>query len=77
MENKDKILSRLDGILVLLLSLLKENDSIPKLSTLFYQLKNVGLSNEEISRVSGKTPAQVAKISYEFKRPVKKADKKK
>jgi len=66
-DNNDKMLSRLDGILILLL-LLKENDSPLKMPILFHQLKSVGFTNEEIANISGKTSDQVAKIAYEFKR---------
>lgn len=71
MKNEDKIITRLDAILILLLSLLKETESFPGLSTIFYQLKSVGFTNEEIAAISGKNTSQVAKIAYEFKRPKK------
>lgn len=69
MEDNKKIISRLDTIIVLLLYMLKENDSFPKLSAIFYQLKKIGLENEEIANIFEKTTSQVAKIAYEFKRP--------
>ena len=71
MKEENKIISRLDTIIILLLSMLKESNNFPKLSVIFHQLKNAGLTNEEIGTIFDKNPSQVAKIAYEFKRPNK------
>ena len=77
LENNKKITSRLDTIIVLLLAVLKDKDTFPKLSAIFFQLKKIGLSNEEIAIIFDKTSSQVAKLSYEFKRPLKNNSKEK
>jgi hypothetical protein len=76
MEDK-KIVSRLDAITILILSILKENKTLPPLPSLFYQLKKVGISNEEIANIFDKKPDQVAKTAYEYKRPAKEKGTKK
>lgn len=77
MEDNKKIISRLDTIITLLVLILKKDDSLPKLSVLFYRLKKVGLTNQEISDIFGQTPSKVAKTAYEFKRAKTKRGRKK
>ena len=75
MEDNKKIISRLDSIIILLLFVLQGKEMSPKLPAIFNQLKKVGLTNEEIADIFNKTPSQVAKTAYEFKRPTKKSIK--
>ncbi len=71
MEDNKKIVNRLDAIIVLLLYSLRGNENFPKLSEVFYQMKKIGLSNEEIASIFDKNALQIAKVAYEFKRPAK------
>ncbi len=71
MEENKKITSRLDAIIFLMFCMLKDKESLPKLTELFYQMKQMGLTNEELGNIFGRTPDQIAKAAYEFKRPVK------
>lgn len=71
MDENKKIIGRLDAIIVLLLAGLKDSNSLPALSELFHKLKKLGFSNEEIASLSDRTPEQVAKTAYEFKRSKK------
>ena len=68
MEENNRITTTLDALIFLIYSLLQDGEKSPKLSFLFHQLKEIGLTNEELSKIFGKTPDQIAKTAYEFKR---------
>lgn len=75
MSEENKIISRLDALILLVLYSLKESDNLPKSSELIYKLKQIGMSNENLANILGKSQEQIAKLAYEFKRPSKSKSK--
>lgn len=71
-KDKDRLVRRIDAALALFLLIIEGKETKLELPTLFCRFKKLGFTNKDIAKITGRTPAQVAKIAYEFKRKRKK-----